>query len=67
MNNYACQLVDLSLESKPLGYKWIFKRNMKVDGTIERYKATLVVKSFKQQEGVDDFDIYSYVSRITFI
>jgi hypothetical protein len=40
---------------------------MKVDGTIERYKATLVVKSFKQQEGVDDFDIYSYVSRITFI
>ena len=59
--------MDLPPKNKPLGYKWIFKRNMKVDGTIERYKATLVVKSFKQQEGVDDFDIYSHVSRITFI
>jgi hypothetical protein len=59
--------VDLPPKNKTLGYKWIFKINMKVDGTIERYKATLDVKCFKQQEGVDDFDIYSHVSRITFI
>jgi hypothetical protein len=67
MNNHTyIETSGSSSKNKPLGYKWIFKRNMKVDGTIERYKATLV-KSFKQQEGVDDFDIYSHVSRITFI
>jgi hypothetical protein len=39
--------VDLSLESKPLGYKWIFKRKIKANGSIDRYKATLVVRDFK--------------------
>jgi hypothetical protein len=47
MNNYACQPVDLSLGSKPLGYKWIFKRKIKANGSIDRYKATLVVRDFK--------------------
>ena len=32
--NYTCELVDVPLVCKPLGYKWIFKRKMKVD----RYK-----------------------------
>ncbi|GJZ97881.1 zinc finger, CCHC-type containing protein [Tanacetum coccineum] len=29
---------------KPLGCKWIFKRKMKVDGTIDKFKARLVCK-----------------------
>ena len=49
--------MDLPPRSKSLGYKWIFKRKMKVDDIIDRYKATLVVKCFKQQEGVENFDI----------
>ena len=37
---------------------------MKVDGTIiDKYKARLVIKDFKQQEGVDYFDTYSLVLR----
>ena len=47
MNSYTQELVDLPPRSKSLGYKWIFKRKMKVDDIINRYKATLVVKSFK--------------------
>jgi hypothetical protein len=36
--------VDLPLRSKLLGHKWIFKRKMKIDGIIDKYKAKLVVK-----------------------
>jgi hypothetical protein len=59
--------VDLFSKSKPLGYKWIFKRKMKADDTIDKYKVRLVVKGFRHQEGVNYFDIYSHVSIITFI
>ena len=40
---------------------------MKVDGTIDKYKARLVVKGFKQKEGLDYLDTYSLVTRITSI
>ncbi|PHT68770.1 hypothetical protein T459_28257 [Capsicum annuum] len=40
---------------------------MKADGTIDKYKARLVVKVFKQKEGLDYFDTYSPVIRITSI
>ena len=52
---------------KPLGYKWIFKRKMKTNGSIDKYKARLVVKGFRQKEGLDYFDTYSPVTRITSI
>lgn len=67
MQNHTWELVDLPPGSKPLGCKWIFKRKLKTDGTIDKYKARLVVKGYKQQEGVDYFDTYSPVSRITSI
>ena len=40
---------------------------MKVDGTIDKYKARLVIKSYKQKEGLDYFDTYSSVTRINSI
>ena len=38
---------------------------MKADGAIDKYKARLVVKGYKQREGLDYFDSYSSVTRIT--
>lgn len=35
--------------NKPLGCKWIFKRKMKVNELIDKYKAKLVVKGYKQK------------------
>ncbi|GJX95950.1 zinc finger, CCHC-type containing protein [Tanacetum coccineum] len=52
---------------KPLGCKWIFKRKMKVDGTIDKFKARLVIQGFRQKEGIDYFDTYAPVARITTI
>ncbi|GJT04265.1 hypothetical protein Tco_0838727 [Tanacetum coccineum] len=41
MHNNTWKLADLPPGCKPLGSKWIFKRKMKVDGSIDKYKARL--------------------------
>ena len=48
--NHTWELVDLPPGCKPLGSKWIFKRKMKVDGSIDKYKARLVTKGYKQKK-----------------
>ncbi|GJR93801.1 zinc finger, CCHC-type containing protein [Tanacetum coccineum] len=67
MENNTWVLSDLPPCCKPLGCKWIFKRKMKVDGTIDKFKARLVIQGFKQKEGIDYFDTYAPVARITTI
>nr|GEX40136.1 retrotransposon protein, putative, Ty1-copia subclass [Tanacetum cinerariifolium] len=47
--------------------KWIFKIKMKVDETIDKFKARLVIQGFRQKEGIDYFDTYALVARITTI
>ena len=44
-----------------------FKRKLRPDGTIEKYKARLVTKGFSQKEGNDYFDVYAIVCQITTI
>ncbi|KAL0301466.1 UNVERIFIED_CONTAM: Retrovirus-related Pol polyprotein from transposon TNT 1-94 [Sesamum radiatum] len=67
IGNNAWVLVDLPPGCKPLGCKWIFKKNMKVDGTIEKFKARLVIQGFRQRPGIDYSDIYAPVARISTI
>ena len=67
LQNHMWELVDLPPGSKPLEYKWIVKKKMKAYGSIDKYKAKLVIKGYKQKEGLDYFDTYSRVTRISFI
>nr|GEX52597.1 zinc finger, CCHC-type [Tanacetum cinerariifolium] len=49
------------------GCKWIFKRKMKFDGTVDKFKARLVIQGFRQKKGIDYFETYAPVARITTI
>nr|GEX62385.1 zinc finger, CCHC-type [Tanacetum cinerariifolium] len=65
MGNNTWVLADLPSGCKPLSCKCIFKRKLKVDGTIENFKARLVIKGFRQKSGIDYFDTYALVTRIS--
>nr|GEU77298.1 retrotransposon-related protein [Tanacetum cinerariifolium] len=67
VQNNTWKLVDLPSGHKPIGYKWIFKKKLRSNGTIEKYKAHLVAKGYHQKEHQDFFDTYSPVIRITSI
>ncbi|KAJ9551062.1 hypothetical protein OSB04_015107 [Centaurea solstitialis] len=67
MSNGTWVLADLPKGSKPIGSKWIFKRKRYPDGTISAFKARLVAKGYRQREGIDYFDTYAPVARISSI
>ena len=67
MSNGTWEITDCPSGCKPVGCKWIFKKKMRPDGTIEKYKARLVAKSYTQKEREDFFGTYSPVARIATI
>ena len=50
LQNHTWELVDLPPGSKPLGYKWIFKKKMKADGYIDKYKPDWLSKVTRKKK-----------------
>jgi hypothetical protein len=67
LSNGTWELSELPFGYKPVGCKWVFKKKLRPDGTIEKYKARLIAKGYTQKEGEDFFDTYSPVARMTTI
>ena len=52
-DNQVWTLIDPPDNVKTIGYKWVFKKKIDVDGKVHTYKAWLVTKGFKQTHGID--------------
>jgi hypothetical protein len=48
LSNGTWEVTDRPYGCKPVGCKWVFKKKLKPDGTIEKYKARLVAKGYTQ-------------------
>jgi hypothetical protein len=46
MSNGTWEVVDRPFGCKPVGCKWVFKKKLRPDGTIKKYKVRLVAKGY---------------------
>ena len=60
--NEVWELAELPKRKKTIGCKWIYKRKVGVDGSVEKYKARLVAKGYSQQYKLD-YETFSPVAR----
>ena len=67
MYNYTWELVDLPHGEKTISCKWIFKKKLKKDGSIEKYKARLVAEGFRQRKYINYFNTFALMTRISSI
>jgi hypothetical protein len=61
LHNGTCHLVLATQATNIIDCKWVFKVKKKVDGFVDRYKAHLVAKCFKQRHDIVYDDTFSHV------
>lgn len=62
--NKTWDLVELPKGKEVIGVKWVYKTKCNAEGKIERHKARLVFKGYKQQYGRDYEETFAPVTRM---
>ena len=65
--NSTWSLVPKPINKRIIGCKWIYKLKLKVDGSVDRFKSRLVAKGFNQTYGIDYFETFCPVVKLTTI
>lgn len=62
--NDTWELVDRPQHKQPIGVKWVYRTKLNADGSINKYKARLVVKGYAQVFRVDFSETFAPVARL---
>lgn len=67
VNNKIWYLISLAKDHNVIGCNWIYKTKLKQDGSLDRCKARLVVKGFKQSHDINYNDSFNLVAKMSTI
>ncbi|GJU56632.1 retrovirus-related pol polyprotein from transposon RE1 [Tanacetum coccineum] len=62
--NKTWELTELPANCKAISSKWVYKIKYHQDGSVEKYKARLVIRGFNQKEGIDYKHTFSPVAKL---
>nr|GEV92867.1 retrovirus-related Pol polyprotein from transposon TNT 1-94 [Tanacetum cinerariifolium] len=62
--NDTWELTTLPKGQKDIGVKWVYKAKKNAKGEVEKYKAILVAKGYKQKHGIDYEELFAPVARL---
>ena len=65
IDNGTWELCSLPAGQKAIDNKWVFKVKAKEDGSIDKFKARLVVKGFSLRPGIDYDETFSPVAHLS--
>jgi len=65
IKNGTWELVKLLLGKNLVTCKWVFKTKHDANGNIVRFKARLIARGFSQAYGIDYFETYAPVAKLT--
>lgn len=63
--NNTWTVTTLPPGKRPIGCKWIFKTKLNADGTLDKYKARLVILGCHQKYGIDYAETFAPVAKLT--
>ena len=63
-SNQVWDLIEPAANIKPIGYKWVYKRERGSERKVDAFNERLVAKRFPQKEGIDYEETFSLVSMI---
>ena len=62
--NQTWELVNRPKDKKAIGMKWVYRTKLNPDGSVNKYKARLVVKGYVHIFGVDFSEMFTPIARL---